>query len=543
MSRKLAHSLVLLPARQASFRAADGAPPNDNHCSLRSPTVACNPPTPQPPDVNRRAFLRSALAATIGVAAVPLAAVGKASAAEEGPSPYGPLADRDGSGILLPEGFTARTIVVEGDPVGPRDLVWRGASDGAATFAGVDGSWYHAINHEETSPDGGVSVLHYDSSGNVIDAYSVLEGTARNCAGGPTPWGTWLSCEEVAEGRVFECAIDGPGQGQPIDALGRFSHEAVAVDGTRGVLYLTEDESDSLLYRFVPDRYPNLDQGVLEAAVVVDGSVSWLPVPDPIATEVETRYQFGPDEAARFNGGEGIWYHQDRVWFTTKGDNRVWELDVVEQRLRYIWDASSGSTLSGVDNITVEEGSGDLIVAEDGGNMELVIITAEGTVAPLLRVTGHDGSELTGPVFNPAGDRLYVSSQRGRDGDGRAVTYEITGPFRGPDLRADPAASETNPETATDTSTPASTTVEPQISTEPTSKPTVPSSPVASLESAAQSGNAEGDTDAGGRNWLLGSIPVVALTGVALGSLLKRRGSRPALSADHDSDPSPDLDG
>ena len=105
--------------------------------------------------------------------------------------------------------------------------------------------------------------------------------------------------------------------------------------------------------------------------------------------------------------------------------------------------------LSHVDNITVDAGSGDLFVAEDGGNMELVIITPEGALAPFVRVVGqgHDGSEMTGPVFNPSRDRLYFSSQRGPsiktpseivagavavpEGPQAGMTFEITGPFRG----------------------------------------------------------------------------------------------------------------
>jgi hypothetical protein len=116
------------------------------------------------------------------------------------------------------------------------------------------------------------------------------------------------------------------------------------------------------------------------------------------------------------------------VYFTTKGDNRVWDYDVRRERLTVFYDRGldPGMTLGGVDNVTVA-GSRDLVVAEDGGNMELVLLTPGGVVSPLLRVTGQDGSELTGPAFAP-GDRLYFSSQRGGTGDG--ITYEVTGPFR-----------------------------------------------------------------------------------------------------------------
>lgn len=371
------------------------------------------------------------LAAAVGATVVPSTAAGATRGGAGVAGPYGALAERDDSGLLLPVGFTGRVVARSGEPVGSGSFRWRGSPDGAATFDDGTGGWYHAVNHELHEPEGGVSVVHYNADGEIVAAYSVLDGTDRNCAGGPTPWGTWLSCEEVERGEVYECQVTGPGQGVAVAALGRFRHEAAAVDPVRRRVYLTEDQPDGLFYRFTPSAYPDLDDGVLEAARVDGDAVTWTAVPDPQATDTETRFQLDDDAATRFASGEGLWYHDDRVWLTTKGDGRVWELELTTDRLTVTYDPSSTSpsVLTGVDNITVEEGSGDLLVAEDKGNMEVVAISPDGSVSPLVRIPGHPRSEVTGPVFNPAGDRLYFSSQRGSDGAG--VTYEVTGPFRG----------------------------------------------------------------------------------------------------------------
>ena len=124
-----------------------------------------------------------------------------------------------------------------------------------------------------------------------------------------------------------------------------------------------------------------------------------------------------------------------RLIFTTKGDNRVWIHDAVRQTIDLAYDDSlvppGTAPLTGVDNITGAS-SGDLYIAEDGGNMEINIITPGGVVAPFLRIVGQDGSEITGPAFSPNGSRFYFSSQRGTSGDiGGGITYEVAGPFRG----------------------------------------------------------------------------------------------------------------
>ena len=211
-------------------------------------------------------------------------------------------------------------------------------------------------------------------------------------------------------------------------------HEAVAVDTRSGCLYLTEDAADGLWYRFVPasgkQGADSLQAGILEAARVDEqGRVRWLPVPDPLARRRPTRRQL--PAATRFRGGEGIWCARGAVWFTTKGDDRVWHYDIGKERVRVLYDAGRAldPVLNGVDNCTLAA-NGDLLVAEDGGDMQIVAVRPDGSVLPVAQVHGQRRSELTGVTFDPSGQRLYFSSQRGASGRGEdGVTYEVSGPF------------------------------------------------------------------------------------------------------------------
>ncbi|MFB7029150.1 MULTISPECIES: alkaline phosphatase PhoX [unclassified Streptomyces] len=383
--------------------------------------------------MERRGFLRGAVIGTSAAAFGGSLWHGAAFAApaQPGAGPYGALGSADANGIQLPAGFTSRVIARSGQTVTGTSYTWHSAPDGGACF--VDGTGWIYVSNSEVNPSGGASAVRFNASGTITGAYRILSGTRQNCAGGATPWNTWLSCEEVSLGYVYESNPWG-GTAYRRDAMGRFKHEAAAADPVRRAIYLTEDETDGCFYRFLPTTWGNLSSGTLQvfkASTATSGTFTWQNVPDPDGSPTVTRNQVSG--AKRFNGGEGCYYANDTVWFTTKGDNRVWQVNLAAGTYELAYDdslVSGGAPLTGVDNVTGTS-SGDLYVAEDGGNMEICVITPDDVVAPFLRINGQSGSEITGPAFSPDGRRLYFSSQRGTSGSSSGgITYEVTGPFR-----------------------------------------------------------------------------------------------------------------
>jgi len=375
-------------------------------------------------------------------------------------------AAQDDNGLILPIGFTSTLLATSGLPVSatsgvPTGYTWHPLPDGGACFPKVDGGWAYTSNSEVPgAPLGGAGALSFNADGEVVDAYRILSNTTQNCAGGTTPWNTWISGEEHSAGQCWECNPYQTGQGVAKPSLGLFAHEAVAVDMAHQTVYLTEDTGSGRFFRWIADasdydaendrlRFENGVLQVMNIAGFEDDAypddvaqvrqlrpVSWKNAPNPSIPQGDARGELANAgqtvPGTIFRGGEGIWFYElpieDRctppggstptkglVFWTTKGDNRVWALDIENQLVEVIFDNSLVERdFSDVDNLTVSPW-GDVVVAEDlvgTGTIRIAIMVPDQAPINLVEAN-HPGSEICGPAFSPDGRFLYFSSQRG----------------------------------------------------------------------------------------------------------------------------------
>jgi len=437
--------------------------------------------------IDRSTFLKRTAAAAAGLAvAGPLtayrarAATGQATEGEG----YGPLIDQ--GELALPRGFRYRVISREGDPMSDGNAT-PGIFDGMAAFRGPNNTTILIRNHEnrrragespvivpadlrydpDPSYNGGCTKLVVTPSGAVSRSFAIQGGTTTNCAGGLTPWGTWITSEEVVDqgatgvrhGYNFEidAFATGPVEAEPIVNAGRLVHEAVG--WLAGALYQTEDRGvNACLYRYVPASQPRRagdlarSSGVLQALAIegmpgVDTSaglpigeplpVSWVDIDEPDPPTDTIRIEAGSKGAARFDRQEGCWVHNGRFYFccTLGGPanlGQVFELDPTASTLTLLYESPGPQELKNPDNLVVTP-AGDLLLCEDADPpMFLRLLTTDGEISDFARAIDAPASEFCGACFDPSGRVLFVNQQGDRaTGAARTLarTYAITGPW------------------------------------------------------------------------------------------------------------------
>ena len=437
----------------------------------------------------RRNFLKMLGAVSLGFSGLQSFAQNRASSTmiTQG---FGSLQDQ---GILkLPKGFQFKIIAQKGSTMSD-GLLLPGRGDGMGTFEGTNGRVILIRNHENSptylveSPfgysnqylskinpkklfdsgygkyphlGGTTTSIYNEQTQTVEQVFLSLAGTARNCAGGITPWGSWLTCEEYVKskdtthakdhGYVFEVpATEKPYIKYPVPlrAMGRFNHEAVAVDPRTGIVYLTEDRSDGLFYRFIPKVKGALHEGgQLQALAFVwkngmdtrnwtqrnlqEGTgytVKWINMTNVEAPKDDLRYRGFEQGAALFARGEGIWFGKDELYFacTNGGQLKTGQIfkyvpsryegskreneSKYHGRLYLYSEPNDTSVLRYCDNLTVAPW-GDVVFCEDGIHPRIFGITPQGQFYQIAENIGYH-SEFAGVCFSPSGKTLFVNIQ------------------------------------------------------------------------------------------------------------------------------------
>jgi hypothetical protein len=316
---------------------------------------------------------------------------------------------------------------------------------------------------------GGTTTLVYDlKAKKLIRHHLSLAGTSTNCAGGHTPWGSWLSCEETNQragsevgkdhGFVFEVPAMETGlvSPEPIKAMGRFSHEACAVDPKTGTVYMTEDRADSVFYRYIPNVKGRLQEGGrLQALMITDHPKAitsnhptpfwtmgqghrahWVDLDNPESPEDDLRHRAFALGCAQFSRSEGITMGQGEMYFTATSGGAKEFSQIMRYRpnpdnddlgeIALFFESDDERVFDWGDNLVMSP-FGNLFVCEDRYSDVLVnhlrIITPQGKVATFAAHVGENNSEFAGACFSPDGTTLFVNIQI------TGVTVAITGPW------------------------------------------------------------------------------------------------------------------
>jgi hypothetical protein len=396
---------------------------------------------------------------------------------------YGALIRDPDNLIDLPKGFSYRVISRFGN-IMDDGFVVPNAADGMGAFALGRGKVALVRNHELSGRDmrfgpftskvpsdfaaydrmkdgnplpGGTSTLIYDvTSGRVDSQYLSLSGTIRNCAGGITPWGSWLSCEENTtragndvgkdHGYIFEVPASHKGliDPQPLTAMGRFNHEAACVDPRTGIVYLTEDRDDSLLYRYVPNAKGELAKGGRLEAMAIDGvadsrnwngrtieravamRVRWIPLDHPESPDDDLRKRGAAKGATLFARGEGIWWGKGEFYFACTNGGGIKHGQIFRYRpatnegssgegdapgeIALFYESSDAAAYNYGDNLCVMP-TGHLMVCEDqytdivANHLRGITPSGKAYIFAKCRVQ----SEMAGACFSPDGSTLFVN--------------------------------------------------------------------------------------------------------------------------------------
>jgi secreted PhoX family phosphatase len=411
--------------------------------------------------------------------------------ATRGTGGYGALHDA-GPELALPAGFSYTVLSFTGKPMSDGNAT-PGAFDGMGAFPLPNGNVRLIRNHEnrdvpevarvkgdpsrayDAKGGGGTTSLEVrlgsDGQASLVRDFVSLNGTIVNCAGGPTPWGSWLTCEETTEGSyhgwqqehgyIFEVAASATGcvTPVPLKAMGRFVHEAVAVDPGTGIVYETEDRQMAGFYRFIPNQRGALSAGGKLQMLAIDGRpnydtadgqrmgetlpVKWVAIddPDPRGTWGDTAAVFAQGftrGAARFSRLEGCWWGDGGVFFhaTNGGDAKVGQVwfyrptSADAGTLTLVFESPSSEVLDYPDNITVSP-RGGIVMCEDGAGEQFIRgLTRDGRIFDFAR-NRLNRTEFAGACFSPDGRALFLNIMGSTSDAGKekGVTVAIRGPW------------------------------------------------------------------------------------------------------------------